>query len=230
MAWVTAILAITFAGAPFVTSPFTGFRPDQLPVPQVDPPIQPAGYAFSIWGVIYLWLIVSALYGAVQRGTDSAWNRTRPWLIVSLAVGTVWLAIANASVLWATVTIWMMLLTALAALFASPAKDRLLLRAPVALYAGWLSAASFVALAAILAGNGVLTGAYTWALILIPAALILAASVQITSRNTPEYGIAVAWALMAITIKNGTDLVVIAAVAGAAALIMLALAYRSARA
>ena len=64
-AWLTALLAITFAGSPLVTSPFTGFRADQLPIPQVAPPLQPAGYAFSIWGVIYLWLIASCIFGAL---------------------------------------------------------------------------------------------------------------------------------------------------------------------
>ncbi|MEM9436100.1 MAG: hypothetical protein AAGA15_03595 [Pseudomonadota bacterium] len=229
MAWLTAILALTFAGAPFVTEPFTGFRADQLPIPQENPPIQPAGYAFSIWGVIYLWLVVSCLYGAVKRPNDAEWHKTRPWLIISLAVGTAWLAIANASVLWATITIWIMLATALAALFASPAKDRLLLRAPVGLYAGWLSAASFVSLAAFLAGNGLITDAYGWALILIPAALLLAAIVQITQTKAPEYGIAVAWALVAITVRNGQDVLTIAALAAACAAIMAALALRSAR-
>ncbi|MEO1705503.1 MAG: hypothetical protein AAFR50_09245, partial [Pseudomonadota bacterium] len=124
-AWLTAFLAITFAGSPLVTSPFTGFRADQLPIPQVDPPIQPAGYAFSIWGVIYLWLIASCIFGALKRADDPGWQATRPWLIVSLAVGTFWLGIANTSVLWATITIWIMLVTALGALLSSPATDRL---------------------------------------------------------------------------------------------------------
>ena len=228
MAWITALLAITFAISPFFANPFTGFRADQLPIPQVDPPIQPAGYAFSIWGVIYLWLIVSGLYGAIKRADDPAWQATRPWLIVSLLVGTFWIGIANASVFWATVTIWIMLATALGALIASPASDRWLLRAPIGLYAGWLSAASFVALSATLAGNGVFTDSYGWALILIPAALVLAAVVQLTQKSAPEYGIAVAWALVAITVANGSAVLTVTLLAAAAAAMMAALAIRSA--
>ena len=60
IAVLTFILALAFALAPALTNPFTGFTADQLPVPQIDPPIQPAGYAFAIWGLIYLWLIASA--------------------------------------------------------------------------------------------------------------------------------------------------------------------------
>ena len=60
LALLTLALTASFAVAPAITEPFTGFRPDQLPIPQTDPPIQPAGWAFSIWGLIYGWLIVSA--------------------------------------------------------------------------------------------------------------------------------------------------------------------------
>lgn len=227
MAWLTFLLSVAFAVSPLFTDPFTGFRADQLPVPQVNPPIQPAGYAFAIWGVIYLWLIASAGFGALKRAQDPAWQATRPWLIVSLGIGTFWIAIANASVLWATVTIWMMLATALIALVKSPVTDRLWLRAPLGLYAGWLSAASFVSLAALLAGNDVITDGYGWALILIPAAFLLAATVQISQTRALEYGLAVAWAFLAIVVANQGLVEILASVAAA---FILILAIRSARA
>jgi len=44
--------AIAFAISPFLVDGFNGFAPDQFPIPQIDPPAQPAGYAFSIWGLI----------------------------------------------------------------------------------------------------------------------------------------------------------------------------------
>ncbi|MEM1237183.1 MAG: hypothetical protein AAGI10_09450 [Pseudomonadota bacterium] len=226
-AWLTALLAITFAGAPLVTAPFTGYREDQLPVPQLDPPIQPEGYAFAIWGVIYLWLIASTLFGALKRAEDPAWQATRPALIVSLLIGTFWLAIANASAFWATITIFAMLATTLIALRNSPIQDRWLLRSPIALYAGWLSAASFVSLGALLAGNAILTDAYGWALILIAAAALLAATVQWRELKAPEYGVAVAWAITAIAVKNSGAILILAA---ASTLIIAALALRSARA
>lgn len=231
MAWLTALLAITFAVSPFIADPFGGFREDQFPIPQDRAPILPAGYAFSIWGVIYTWLVVMGLYGALKRAEDAAWNATRPYLIISLAIGTAWLFIANVSVFWATVTIWMMLATALAALYASPIQDRLWLRAPIGLFAGWLSAASFVSLAVYLAGNFYLYEEGTWALILIPAATALAALVQLTRKRTPEYGIAVTWALSAIVVKNLTELNLpgTAALAGTCAILIALLAFRSAR-
>ncbi|MCH2075474.1 MAG: hypothetical protein MK180_01135 [Rhodobacteraceae bacterium] len=204
--WLTAILAVTFAGAPFVADPFTGFASDMLPIPQDNAPIIPAGYAFSIWGIIYLGLVISGLYGAFRHAEDPEWHRARLVLIPSLAIGTAWLFIANASVTWATVTIWLMLVTALAALYLSPLQNRIWLRAPVGLYAGWLSAASFVSLAVWLAGNFYLYEELGWALILIPCATALATLVMLTTRRAPEYGVAVTWALIGIAVKNFGEL------------------------
>lgn len=59
LAVLTFVATLAFAGSPFLSSGFNGFAADQFPVPQIGAPIQPAGYAFSIWGVIYLWLIAA---------------------------------------------------------------------------------------------------------------------------------------------------------------------------
>ena len=69
--------AVLFALSPLLTEPFSGFTEDQLPIPQMDPPVQPAGYAFSIWGVIYLWLIASTGFGLFRRDTDPRWSGSR---------------------------------------------------------------------------------------------------------------------------------------------------------
>jgi len=199
---LTAIVTLTFVGSPFVVDPFSGFDASQTPVPQDNPPIQPAGYAFAIWGVIYTWLVVSAGFGLWRRSRSEEWNAVRPALIVSLFVGTFWLWIANQSVIWATVTIWIMLVAAVIALLRAPLKDRWLLRAPLALYAGWLSAASFVSLSAMLAGYGILFDPKTWALVLIPIAALFAVGIQISAPVAPEYGLAVGWAFIAVMVAN----------------------------
>ena len=40
----------------------------------------PAGYAFAIWGVIYAWLVVSAVYGVIWRREAKDWEAMRPAL------------------------------------------------------------------------------------------------------------------------------------------------------
>ena len=86
---LVAVATLTFAISPFFV-PFDGFDPNQYPVPQDEPPVQPAGYAFSIWGLIYLWLLVHGVFGLLRRVDDPQWDRTRWPLFASLGVGTGW--------------------------------------------------------------------------------------------------------------------------------------------
>jgi len=195
------LAALAFALSPLVSSGFNGFAPDQFPVPQDNPPVQPAGYAFAIWGVIYLWLIAGAVYGVWDRATDPDWEPMRPALIVSLVIGAGWIPVAQLSPLWATVLIWAMLMTAVLALLRTGQADHLWLRAPIALYAGWLTAASSVALGLILAGYGYVdaqVAAYGG----ITLALVIALLVQALRPDAPAYPAAVIWALVGVLVAN----------------------------
>ena len=223
---LVAVAALAFAVSPFFV-PFDGFDPDQYPVPQDNPPVQPAGYAFSIWGLIYLWLLVHGGFGLLRRDTDARWDGTRWPLFISLAVGAAWLSVAEVSPVMATILIWVMLLTALVALFRSAGPDRWLLQAPLAIYAGWLTAASFVSVGLLGAGYGVGPGQVAWAWIALGAALICAAGVQSALARAPEYGLTVVWALVAVVVANWSEHTGVALLAGAGAVGMAVLALRN---
>ena len=218
MPLIVLLFAVAFAASPLWVPGFGGFDADQFPVPQIDPPVQPEGYAFAIWGVIYLWLIIGAGYGIWRRRSDPAWAPMRAPLILSLAVGSVWLPVAVRSPVWATVLIWVMLITALWALWRSPRTDAWAAAWPVGLYAGWLSAASCVALGLLLAGYGFVDQQVA-AWIMVGVAIVLAWGVQWTLGHAPTYGVAVIWALVAVGVQNGFGGVGLLALAGAAALI-----------
>lgn len=222
-ALLTLLFTITFLISPAFTAPFAGFRPDQLPIPQIDPPVQPAGYAFAIWGVIYLWLIISAVYGLLKRADNPDWNRARSGLIVSLALGTPWLWVANNSPIGATILIFGMLAGAIAALITAPRTDRWWCQAPVALYAGWLTAASFVSLGSMAAGYGILSDSIGWAWIGISGALLTGLAVLWTKPQAPEYASTLIWALVGIIVANGLTLNSVSLLAAAGIAIVLAM-------
>lgn len=231
MKHLSAILVLVFTGtflaSPLFTAPFAGFRADQLPIPQIDPPVQPAGYAFSVWGLIYGWLIVSAVFGLWKRSTDRHWNRARPALIGSLALGTPWLWVANHSPVGATVLIFAMLGTALLALLAAPRTDRWWFQTPVALYAGWLTAAAFVSLGSTAAGYGLLTDSVGWAWIGISGALVVALAVLWAKPQAPEYAATVVWALIGIIVANGSGVASVSSLAFAGIIILAAFLVRN---
>ena len=196
------VLSIAFAISPAFTAPFSGFTPDQLPNPQIDPPIQPEGYAFAIWGLIYTWLILSTVFGLWKRADAGDWHAARLPLAISLAMGVPWLAIANASAIWATITIIIMALGAITALIRAPYVDRWWFQAPVGIYAGWLTAASWVSIGTTAAGYGLITGSFGWAFAGILGALSSALAIY-KMRAAPEYLLTIIWALVGIVVANG---------------------------
>ncbi|MCC5992221.1 MAG: hypothetical protein JJT99_06825 [Rhodobacteraceae bacterium] len=211
--YLALIATAAFVLSPLVTDPFSGFDPDRFPLPQTEPPVQPAGYAFSIWGLIYLWLAVSALFGVMARRADAGWQRMRLPLIVSLGPGAAWLWVAGISPIWATVLIFWMLGFAVLAMLRAPQTDRWLAQAPVAIYAGWLTAAAHVSLGVSMGGFGLAPPDIAAVL-----CLTLAAGVALTilhyRADLSLYGAAVIWAVFGVLVANlgGSIMVQIAAV------------------
>lgn len=221
-ALILLIATVTFVAAPFVTPPFTGYDPAQFRVFIERPSIQPAGYAFAIWSVIYIGLIAHAAFGLWKRAEDPAWNAVRPYLIVAVGLGTVWLWIAGQSAVWGTVTIWIMAVGAnLAFLRADTSVDRWLLSGPIAIFAGWLSAAAAVSSGVVAAGCGCLTNTNS-ALAMLALALVLTVVVQWHKPRMPVYGLTVVWALVGVMVANMDATIPVAVAAAAGGLVMLA--------
>ncbi len=226
-AGLVLVAALAFGISPVFTQGFKGYDKSQFPILIADPAILPAGYAFSIWGLIYLWLFAHAAFGLWKRAGDANWDRVRLPLLGSLGIGAIWLAVAVRSPFWASVLITLMAAGALVALVRAPARpDRWLLLAPVAIYAGWLSAATGVSWGVLLAGFGVMpdTGA---ALVMLTLVLALALAMQFRLRRAPEYGITVIWALAAIIARQGADNPVISGFAALAILLVGGAALRA---
>ncbi|MEO9825438.1 MAG: hypothetical protein ABJF50_13560 [Paracoccaceae bacterium] len=196
------LAAIAFAIVPFFSN-FSGYGPDAFPIPQINPPAQPAGYAFAIWGVTYLWLVFSAVIGFANHSADPTWRPARLVLLASLIIGAIWLPIAETNAILATVLIWAMLITALLALARAPDTTRWVFKASIALYAGWLAAASCVSIALVGAGYGLLFDAHTWAMIIVLTATAISCVVLLRLHAIPEFGVAVTWALIAVVAKDG---------------------------
>lgn len=196
------LVTLAFGAAPFLTPPFRGYDPALFPV-QIDrPSVQPAGYAFAIWSVIYLWLITHAVTSLWKRAENPVWDRTRLPLVAAIALGSAWLSIAPVAPIVATVTILIMAGTAITAfLRADTETDRWLLSAPIAILAGWLSAAAAVSTGVVIAGYGLLSDTAA-ALVMVAATLALSIAIQRRKVRMPVYGLTVIWALAGIVVAN----------------------------
>ncbi len=201
LAIAVVVATVAFTLSPFLTHDFAGYRPDQFPVVLDFWPVQPAGWAFSIWGVIYIWLIAGALWGLVNTPRNSQWKNMRVPLLVSLGLGTFWITAANVAPILATIMIFAMAVFAIVAMLRAGDVDRAWQVRPVALYAGWLTAAAGVGAGVLISGYGVLS-AQAAALSMLTTVLLVAFTIQ--SRRPAEwaYPAAIIWALSGVIAAN----------------------------
>ncbi|WKL56024.1 hypothetical protein Q1W73_09955 [Asticcacaulis sp. ZE23SCel15] len=120
----------------------------------VETPLTPAGYSFAIWGVIYLWSLVFAIWQILPRQLHHPVVRRAGWPIAgAFAANTLWswwvpqngvdavsFLIIAAGVTCACAA---MLNLVRSEILLTRAEDTLMLM-PVSLLAGWVSAAAFV--------------------------------------------------------------------------------------
>lgn len=199
---LTLAAAVSFVGFSYAAPDFRGYDIAQMPHAEARPPVQPAGFAFAIWGIIYLWLVIHGGYGLLMRAEASDWDRARWPAIGAMALGSGWLWVAVANPLAATVMIWAMLALALLALARAPIRDFWYARAPLGLFAGWLTAASFVSLGLVMAGYGIIASNHVTALLMVLMAAGFAALVLTRLRAGGGYALAAGWGLLGIAVAN----------------------------
>ena len=189
----------------------------------------PAGYAFSIWGLIYLASFVLAVYQLVGSAPASAANRRTGWLLVlAFASSTVWVPIFGSGLIWlaqlvifALVAFLAIALIRLTALGPAPGTtERWCLRIPVGLYLGWAICASAAGLALTLRwfGTGEL-GVVPIAVSLLVVVLAVVACLLVVLRLDAVAGFTftACWALIAVAIGTFSAPVRIAALVGVVA-------------
>lgn len=193
------ILAVGFAASPIFSNGFGGFYRESFPVQVERWPAQPVGWAFSIWGLIYLALIATAAWAVARPAEMPGWSRTAWPLGVSLFVGLFWIEAAMRSPVLATAMILPMAAGAIIAMRRLGPTWRE--TAAVGLYAGWLTAASGVAVSVVLTGYGILPPRIA-AVALIGVVLAVAVGVAASRPSIWSYRAGVIWALIGVIVAN----------------------------
>lgn len=198
--------------------------------------VTPAGWAFAIWGPLYVGTLVFAVYQALPAGRDSALIARLRWPAAGAFLGNgLWalytqsfgLSIVSVAIILFTLAC---LLRAYRVLAAWPTRfsmgERWCAALPLSALTSWLTVASTVNIAAALRFHGVEAGASAP---LIAAAVLIIASVigalaLLRSTGNPPYALVFLWALTAIRAAGGgeAELVNLAAIAGGA-LILIAM-------
>lgn len=193
------MLALGFAASPLLSNGFGGFYRESFPVQVARWPAQPVGWAFSVWGLIYLALIATATWAALRPATMPRWSRATVPLGLSLFLGLFWIEAAFRSPVLATAMILPMAAGAIMALFRVGPGWRE--EVALGLYAGWLTAASGVALSVVATGYGLLPPRLA-AIALIGVVLAVAVAIAARRPKVWSYRAGVVWALFGIIVAN----------------------------
>lgn len=181
--------------------------------------ITPAGYAFSIWALIYLWLLAFSIYQMLPTASERV--RKVRWLyLASCLLNGVWLWFWHHGQV-AVCVVLILLLAAVLALIVRQLAERTTFReatlskAPFGIYFGWITCAAFVNLN-ILASELVPSAALLNVLGIASILAAAAAAVLVCWKfNNYLFPLAAAWALTAIAIQQtGRTAIIVAAAFG----------------
>src|SRR5690606_26170844 len=121
-----------------------------------------AGYAFSIWGVIFLLDVGYAAWQATgARRGEATLGRVAPWAAAGVALTTAWMPLFSQQLFWACLLVIFGALACLLRCAVLLSRDEAPAKGqwgwawlPLSLHAGWLSLAAFLNLAQVVVAYG----------------------------------------------------------------------------
>jgi len=183
----------------------------------------PAGYVFSIWGLIYLALIGFAIYQALPAQRENPHLRRIGYLFaLSCVANIVWLFLWHYEVFPLTIVAMLALLALLIAIYLRLGIGRTrvsaaatwLVHVPFSIYLGWITVATIAnatSLLDFLKWNGWGISPEAWAVIMLVVGAGVASAVSLT-RGDIAYMLVIVWAFAGIAVKHAaTPLVASAA-------------------
>jgi hypothetical protein len=177
--------------------------------------ITPAGYAFSIWGIIYLGLLLYLAYqwvGFVKKQNETSLLPSGIWFTVANLSNALWIYVWTSEQIFLSVVIIAILLFSLIQLvlrlrletYDAPIKTIFFVWWPICIYTGWVILATVLTVSVGFKSSRILMNVWSetfWAfLMLIVSTLIY---VFLTyKRNMREAALVGAWGITAIAVKQ----------------------------
>jgi benzodiazapine receptor len=196
--------------------------------------ITPAGYVFSIWGVIYMLLGVFVVYQALPSQQGKEYQSKIGWLFVlSSLINIGWLFLWQFEYLSLSVVLMFLLLATLISIYvrlrigksAVSLRERLAVQLPFSVYLGWITIASIANVAATLVSigwDGFGISPETWAILVVAVALIVTILMLFTRKDV-AYSLVIIWALVGIGVKQSGNQTILMLVEISAAIVAVAL-------
>jgi len=179
----------------------------------------PAGYVFSIWGLIYLGLVAFAVYQALPGQRSNPRMRRIGYLFALSCVANIaWLFFWHYELFPLTLVAMLALLLLLVTIYLRldigraqvPLTERWLVSVPFSIYLGWITVATISNVTVLLDyvnWNGWGISPEVWTAIVLVTGAGIASAVSLT-RGDVAYMLVIVWAFVGIAVKHaGTPVV-----------------------
>lgn len=173
----------------------------------------PAGYVFSIWGLIYLGMLVFSVYQVLPSQLENPRiQRIRGLFVLSCLANMTWLYLWHYEHFVLTVLAMLVLLLSLIAIYlrlrigreSVKAGESWCVRVLFSTYLGWITVATVANISTVLVflkWDGWGLSPEVWTLIMILVAVSLSAVISLT-RGDAAYAMVLMWAFAGIAIKH----------------------------
>jgi len=173
----------------------------------------PAGYVFSIWGLIYLGLIAFVIYQALPAQRENPRLRAVGWWVVLGGLAnSAWIFLWHYEQFSVTIFAMLVLLATLLVTYlrlgtgrtAASRAETWAVRVPFSIYLGWITVATVANVTQLLyflKWNAFGIAPEVWTVIVLAAVLLIAVLMNFSRRDV-AYALVILWASAGIAIKH----------------------------
>ncbi|MFE3845344.1 hypothetical protein ACFL1L_00600 [Thermoplasmatota archaeon] len=180
----------------------------------------PAGITFAIWGVIYVLIILFAIYLAKdlfkkEKTTKPFLEKISLFFILASVANIIWIFLWHYEQVLLSLLAMLVLFVSLLVIYLRlnigkeevSIKEKLFIHVPISVYIGWITVATIANVTAVLVTigwNGFGISEEIWTMLVMIVAAIITILMFI-KRKDCAYGAVIIWALIGIYLKRMTD-------------------------
>jgi len=180
----------------------------------------PAGITFTIWGIIYILIIIFALYLArdlfkKEKTSTPFIEKISYFFILASIANIIWIFFWHYEQILLSLLAMIVLFVSLLVMYLRlnigkeevSLKEKLFIHVPISVYIGWITVATIANITAVLvtiSWNGFGISEEIWTMLVIIVAAILTI-LMLIKRKDCAYSAVIIWALIGIFLKRMTD-------------------------
>jgi len=180
----------------------------------------PAGITFAIWGVIYVLIIIFAIYLAKdlfkkEKTTEPFLEKISYFFILASLANIIWIFLWHYEQVYLSLLIMLLLFFSLIIIYLRlnigieevSIKEKLFVHVPISVYLGWITVATIANVTAVLVtagwdGFGISEEIWTFLVIIVAAIITI---LVLVTRKDYVYSAVIIWALIGIYLKRVVD-------------------------